>query len=129
MKITRRHLQRLIREELRVLKEVHGPKPEGYIETVNVGNDGKTIDDVRNGLKNPGYVDRLMTGNDNFKRPSGKFFIVSLDALGSIDRHHSQEGKDELKKLAAEKGLGGKIMHLDNVLIDSVPSVVVIELS
>ena len=125
MKITHRQLRQIIQEELGRLNE--GPKPEGYIKTVNVGKDGKTIDDVRNGLKNPAYVDRLFI-HATSKRPSGQFFIASLESLGGIEHHHSQEGKDELKKLAKEKGLAGKIMHLDSVLIDGKPSVVVIEL-
>ena len=127
MKITRKQLKQLIKEELNRLNE--SPRPEGYIDTVNVGDDEKTIDDVRNGLRNTSYVDRIMTNQVPGKRPSGQFFIITLESLGGIDRHHSQEGKDELKALAVEKGIGGSIMHLDGVLIDSKPSVVVIELA
>ena len=128
MKITRRHLRRIIKEEMGRLNEESVQKPQEFIETENVGNDGKTIDDVRNSLKNTSYFDRLFTGKvRSIGVPTGRFFIEDLAKLGGKERHHSETGKTELQDIAVKKGLGGKITHLD-ITIDNKPSVVVIEI-
>ncbi len=102
--------------------------PEGYMSgIVNVGSDGKTISDVRKALRNPAMLDGWMQGKSS-TRPTGKFFIVSLQSLGGADHHHTQKGKDELKNLADQKGFD-KITHLDGVVIDSIPNVVVFEIT
>ena len=111
MKITRKRLEQIIKEELhRVLMEEQ--LPTGYVKTINVGDDNTdvTFDTVRDSLNDTmkSLIDRIMTGEYTSENVSGKFFIASMKELGGKEHHHTSKGKAELKDLIRGKQFGNK---------------------
>jgi hypothetical protein len=119
MKITRRQLKQLIKEEISRLNEAE----EEFIKMTNVGKKNKDItwDMIWDAIGDSKHVRQTFDANSIYKPyPNGNFVVEKLSDLGGNEIHHSDEGIKELKAIMISNGFntdnfkkfnGTKLLH------------------